>query len=52
MDVTESIFWQNLLLAVLLVPSVVGIGVSTYYAQKQQRSGKGKARSTTSLKDE
>jgi hypothetical protein len=44
MDVTESIFWQNLLLAVFLVPSVVGIGVSTYHAQKQQRREKGKPR--------
>jgi hypothetical protein len=51
MDVTESIFWQNFLLAVFLVPSVVGIGVSTYYAQKQQRSEKGKPRSTTPVKD-
>jgi hypothetical protein len=38
MDVTESIFWQNLLLIVLLVPYIIGICISTYYAQKQRRS--------------
>jgi hypothetical protein len=34
----DSHFWQNLLLIVLLVPYVVGICISTYYAQKQRRT--------------
>jgi hypothetical protein len=38
MDITSSIFWQNVLLAVLLIPYFIGIGISTYYAQKQRHS--------------
>jgi hypothetical protein len=38
MDITESSFWQNVLLAILLIPYCIGIGISTYYAQKQKRS--------------
>ena len=30
-------FWQDVVLAVLLVPYGIGICISTYYAQKQKR---------------
>jgi hypothetical protein len=31
------LFWQDVVLAVLLVPYGIGICISTYYAQKQKR---------------
>jgi len=39
MDITTSFFWQNVVLFALLAPSVVGIGISTYYTNKQAHSG-------------
>jgi hypothetical protein len=44
MDVSQSNFWQDVVLTVFMVPAIVGIGVSTYYAQQQQRREKGKPR--------
>jgi hypothetical protein len=38
MDITTSFFWQNVLLFALLVPYFVGIGISTYYTNRQARS--------------
>jgi hypothetical protein len=38
MDISSSVFWQHILLAVLLIPYFVGICISTYYAQKQRKS--------------
>src|SRR5215207_5687954 len=43
MDITTSFFWQNVLLLVLLGPYIVGIGMSTYYTNRQEHSAGTKA---------
>jgi hypothetical protein len=43
MDITTSLFWQNVLLFVLLTPYIVGIGVSAYYTNRRGQAGGTKA---------
>lgn len=38
MNLSESLFWQHVILIVFLVPYFIGIGMSAIYTWKQQRS--------------
>ncbi|HEY7748712.1 MAG TPA: hypothetical protein VH933_08545 [Aestuariivirgaceae bacterium] len=52
MDITSSIFWQNAVIIVLLVPYAIAICFSTYYARKQRRSAANKPRPSSPARAE
>ena len=40
MEPIQGHFWQDVVLVALLVPYVIGVGIGTYYAQRQRLAEK------------